>query len=213
MEPQGGLAMWKRAILVCLACIAGALVLGTMSPWPFLQNAAADFIGGLVVGLVVFALADTALALSERREKERHAVQMAFTMLALEMSDNWHELGRKVQALRSGSFATGDPAFWETDRLKAENWELLAKGPLVEHLAPDLFMAIGESYRLSPGFVNKLGKDGRDLGAAKAQAWKDFGMEHLREAEIVMGSVRSAQEQLKVAHDTARGTKPIGSCQ
>lgn len=63
----------KAMIAACLACVAVALALGAWAPWPFLQNAAADFVGGMLAGLIIFALANVAFGFTERRERERHA--------------------------------------------------------------------------------------------------------------------------------------------
>jgi hypothetical protein len=191
---------------VCLACVAVALALGKLIPWPFLQNAAADFVGGLLAGLLIFYLANIAFGFTERREKERHALRIAFRMLLVEMLENEFELRRIVIALRGGSLCYEDPVFWEDERVKADDWQLLAQGPLVEHLSPDLFMLISVSYHASRSFVNNLRSHGLALGAGNPQAWKDLCKRHLLVGESALEFVTSAHNDLHSAHDSMKGS-------
>ena len=211
--PRGTrLATWsatnplKAMGAVCLAFAAVGLALGALAPWQFLKNASTDFVGGVLAGLLIFGLANIAFGFTERREKERHALRMAYRMLLLEMLDNHLELSRTVKALRGGSLTRNYPVFGPSGRLKAENWQLLAQGPLIEHLSPDLFLAISISYRVSRSFVNNLRNDGLALGAANRQAWKDFCKRHVAGAENAIGLVSSAQDELRIAHESMKGS-------
>jgi hypothetical protein len=191
----------RAMVAVSLICIAVALALGKLIPWPFLQNAAADFVGGLLAGLVIFALADAALGLTERREKERHAVQMAYTMLLLEMLDNRTEVVRIVIALKGDSLTLEDPVFLETERVKDDYWKLLAQGPLVENLSPDLFMAINISYRTSRSFVDNLRKSRYALFADTSEVREDLRKRHLTMGESALEFLDSAHDELRSANE------------
>jgi len=193
-------------VAVCLAGVAVALALGTLIPWPFLQNAAADFVGGLLAGLLIFYVANIVFGFTEKREKERHALRMAYRMLLFEMLENQWELRDIVAALRAGSLTHNNPVFGPGKRFKTENWQLLVQGPLVEHLSPDLFMAINVSYHSSGNFEKNLTNAARALGAGNRQAWKDLCKNHLAAGESAVELVTSAYDDLRSAHDSMKGS-------
>ena len=196
----------KAMAAVCFAFVVLAFAVGALVPHPFVQNVAADLIGGLLAGLVIFGLANIAFGFTERREKERRALKLAYGMLVLEMFDNRAETARLVSAVKRGSLTYEDPLFWEDERLKAEKWQLLAQSPLVEHLSPDLWWTICVSYDLPPRLVNQLRKNGRALGGHNPEAWIDLCKKHLNDAEAALLSVESAWLELGIAHDKIKDT-------
>jgi hypothetical protein len=197
---------WRVVIAGCFVLAALVFAVGAKAPSPFVQNVAADLLGGLIAGLVIFGLADVAFGFTERREKQHHALRIAFRMLFLEMLDNSSELSRIVRALRGSSLARDDVVFGTGERLKAENWQLFVQSPSSGHLDPDLFFTVGFSYYVSRLFVQRLKNSRSDIFAASPKGWKHFCSEHLAEAENAKAIVDSALEQFRTAHDSVAGT-------
>ena len=203
------LAAWFRTAplkamgVVCLACVVVATALGTWVPWPFLQNAAADFVGGTLVGLVIFFLANRAFGFTERRDRERHALKMAYEVLWLELEDNLDELIRVVRVLRAGTLTRSDPVLLDAWRLKVENWQLLIQSPLITNLPTDLVWRIQRSYYVSRRAQKELMESDVSDVARGPQAWKDLCEEYLPRFESAVKWVASAMKELQPAHKQA----------
>jgi hypothetical protein len=130
---------------------------------------------------------------------------MAYSMLLVEMLENQAEVKRIVTAMRRGSLTLSHPVFGPGETLNAENWQLLAQGPLVEHLSPDLFLRISLSYGVSRRFVDSLGNAGRALGVGSREAWKALCGRHLAEAENALEIMNSAYDELYAAQHAMEG--------
>ena len=196
----------KAMAAVCIAFVVLAFAVGALVPCSFVQNVAADLIGGLLAGLVIFGLANIAFGFTERRESERHALRMAYRMLLLEILENQLELIRIETALRGGSLTRNDPVFGPGERLSAENWQLLAQGPLVAQLPPDLFMSINVAYHKARRFESDLKEQGLALGVGNPQAWKAFCKSRLAAAEGANDLMASAHDKLHIAHERTKGS-------
>ena len=186
---------------VCLAFVAVALALGTFVPWPFLQNVAADFVGGLVAGLLIFYLANIAFGFTERRKKQRHALRTAYAILLPELGDNLSELRRIVKVLEERSLTERDPVFWEAERLKAETWQQLVQSPLVALLDPDLLWTINVSYYSSRRFVKELKESGPQKFARSPEGYKELCNDHLPRFKTALHSILLALDALTDAQD------------
>jgi hypothetical protein len=199
-------APWKGVAVGCAVLAVIAFALGALAPWTFVKDVLADLIGGLVAGLVIFALVDLAFGFTERREKERHALKMAYAMLLVEMLENLQELERLENALRHGSLTPSDPVFAPGERVKAENWHLLAQGPLVEYLAPDLFVTVSLSYHASRQFEKHLKNAGLGLGSGNTQSWKRLCKTYLAACENARELVDNGHDELANANVAILGT-------
>ena len=124
----------------------------------------------------------------------------------MELSDNHVELSRIVKVLREGSLTRADPVFGRGERLRAENWQLLAQSPLVEYLSPDLFWTIGNSYDVPRRFVRQLKESDSRVLARNPQGWKDLCDKYLELAESAMESVDTAWAALNIAHESMEET-------
>jgi len=189
----------KAMFVVCSACVAAVLALAPRLPWRFLQDAAADFVGGTLAGMLIFVLANVAFGFTEKRERERHALLIACDMLVPELLDNVSELERIVKVLREGSLAWYDPVYSDRARLKVENWQLLVQGPLVANLPADVLWTINSSYYVSRRCVEKLSETKEAI--RNPDTWKDICAEHLPRFEAAVALVASAHDQLNAVRE------------
>ena len=190
----------KAVGAACLAFVTVALAFGAWAPWPIVQSAAADFVGGMLAGLIIFGLANVAFGFTERRDRERRALRIAYDMLLPELLDNMRELDRMVGVLRAGSLDRRDPGLIGHGRLKVETWQLLVQSPLVANLPPDLIWRINFSYYDSRRGVDEL-RESDVVGAmaANRQAWKDLCDEYLPRFEGTRDFMLSTTEALQIA--------------
>jgi hypothetical protein len=187
---------------VCLAFAAAGLVLGALVPWPLLQNASAEFVGGLLAGLVIFGLADVAFGFTERREKERHALEIAHAVLYQELVDNLSELQRIADDLREGSLSFSDPVFGADERLSAENWQALVQSPLVSHLSPELCWSITHTYNVGRRSVRNLREMRFGVLAVTPERWNEMCQQHLSPIESGAKSLQTTLDVLRVVPDS-----------
>jgi hypothetical protein len=197
---------------VCVAVGVLAFAVGALAPWRFLQELAADLIGGLLAGLVIFGLANIAFGFTERRERERHALRIAYDILFPELMDNLSELQRIVKVLREGSLSRSDPVLGRAERLSVETWQLLVQSPLVAHLDPDLLWKINMAYYVSRRFVREIRESDSAVLGRSPQGWRDFSGEQLAKFETALRSQEVALEALKRAQGGDLSTSARAYC-
>jgi len=197
----------KAMVAACLACLAGAVALGQWAPWPFLQNAAADFVGGIAAGLVLFVVANIALGFTERRARERHALKIAYDLLWLDLGDTLNELARVVRVLRAGTLRRDDPVLYRPSIFEVENWQLLIQSPLIADLSPDFVWKIQYSYQVSRRAHEALRQSAPRAFGRGPEACQDLCAEHLPKFEIALKRMASALEELQPVHIQAGSGK------
>jgi len=200
---ESGLAIWiatdplKAMVVVCVACVAVALAVGVWAPSRFLQNAAADFVGGVVAALVIFGIAEVAFGFSQTRKRQREAVVIALRVVGVELSDNREELRRFVRVLGERKLSRDDPMVQRESHLQMENWRLFIQSPVIAHLPSHLVWRIHEAYYYPVRTQRELQR--RVASAAlNPQAWLDLGQQFLPKFEahltIVDGVLHSLED-------------------
>ncbi|HUW13897.1 MAG TPA: hypothetical protein VM537_29505 [Anaerolineae bacterium] len=165
-----GFARWinthplQAATAACAVSVLLATALGAWTRSTFLQNAAANLVGGIVAAIVVFSMADVAFGFSQTRKREQEAVRVAVGLLGLELFDNIGELDRIIQVLRDGELKRSDPVVQPQGALQTQSWQLLVQSPMAANLPSDLVWSIHQAYYI-PERLQRLVR-ARTLGAA-----------------------------------------------
>jgi hypothetical protein len=188
-------------VAVCLACVAVALAIGAWAPCAFLQNAAADFVGGVVAALVIFGVAEVAFGFTQTRRRQREAVEIAIRVVGVELSDNREELRRLVRVLGEGLLSTDDPILQPQRGLQMETWQLFIKSPVSAHLPSHLVWKIHEAY-YNPVRTQRELRQRAPSAARSGDAWADLIREFLPKFE---SHLRSIEETGKALDDAVRG--------
>lgn len=164
--------MWPVAGAVCVVLILAALVLGAALQSEFQRNVLANFAADLAVAGLAFVVANIAFGFTERRKREREAVNVATVLLGWELYTNSMEVQRIAAELQCGNLDLSDRFFQPDSTLQTESWHLLIQSPLAAQLPSDLVWHLHEAYYTSEALRRQLKRRALRVGVSEEERSK-----------------------------------------
>ena len=185
--------------LVCSIALLLAVGLGLRTKSEFVQAAAAHFVGGILAALVVFGMADIAFGFTQRRSRQKKAVENAIVIVGTELARNSFKLEDLVEVLREGKLDARHPILQAETGLQKEYWELFIKSPVSANLPDDLVWRIHDAYFVSFDAQRELREFRAGQFSVGPLGWGDICEQCLPKVESALQTVRKTMNDFDVA--------------